>query len=382
MSLMGVGACLLGYADPVVNEAVIRRVRNGSASTLNNPEEVELAERLISIHPWAGGVRYTRTGGEAMAVAVRIARAHTGRDLLIFCGYHGWHDWYLAANRSADDPDSLREHLLPGLSPAGVPSQLAGTTFGFRYNEPQQLEELLRRHVGRVAAVVMEPTRSTEPSQDFLTTVRHLCTEAGAVLIFDEITSGWRLHFGGAHLKYAVSPDVAVFAKAIGNGHAMAAVIGTSAVMQAAQSSFISSTSWTEGVGPAAALATLDRLQEMNAPGHVFDIGNAFCAGFKRAAETRGILVRVGGPPALTTLQFAHPEPLALQTLYTIRMLDRGFLTGSAFYPSCAHTLAHVDAYLAAAGPVLDEIREAIEQGDVLNRIGGAVKHAGFARLT
>ncbi|MEO6435046.1 MAG: aminotransferase class III-fold pyridoxal phosphate-dependent enzyme, partial [Tepidisphaeraceae bacterium] len=383
MSLMGIGACLLGYADPDVTDAVVRRIRDGSTSTLNNPEEVELAELLLEIHPWAGAVRYARSGGEAMSIAARIARAHTGRDTIAFCGYHGWHDWYLAANRTTSGAgDGLREHLLPGLSPAGVPSQLAGTAIPFRYNQADELEKIFALNAGRIAAVVMEPTRSTEPAQGFLETVRSLCDRHGAVFVFDEITVGWRLHFGGYHLRGSVAPDLAVFAKAISNGHPMAAVIGTSTVMQAAQNSFISSTAWTEGVGPVAALATVRKLRRLKADAHVAGIGEAWRLGVSAAAQRHGIPLQLAGYPALTSLKIDHPQPLALQTLLTVRMLDHGILAGAAFYPSCAHRPEHVARYHVAADKIFPELADAIRLVDAESRIDSAVRHSGFARLT
>ncbi|HRY70467.1 MAG TPA: aminotransferase class III-fold pyridoxal phosphate-dependent enzyme [Phycisphaerae bacterium] len=384
MSIMGIGACLLGYQDPDVTSAVVRRVQSGSMCTLNNPEEVELAQLLLDIHPWAQSVRYARTGGEAMAVAVRIARAATNRDLVAFCGYHGWHDWYLAANRAAGDAsaDALSGHLLPGLSPCGVPSQLANTAMPFAYNDIDQLAEIVERHGRRLAAVVMEPTRSVEPAPGFLAGVRELCAKCGAVLVVDEITAGWRLVLGGAHLKYGWQPDMAVFAKALGNGHPMAAVIGRAAIMQAAQSSFISSTYWTEGVGPVAALATVRKMQRVDVPAHIAAIGLRFRKGMCEIADRHGVALKLTGHPAITSLVFEYPNALALQTLLTVRMLDRGILAGGGFYASLAHGEGHVEAYLAAADEIFGELSEAIRLGDAERRIGGEVRHSGFARLT
>jgi glutamate-1-semialdehyde aminotransferase len=383
MSYMGIGACLLGYNDRDVTEAVVRRVRAGSMSTLNNPEEVELAQLLIALHPWAENVRYARTGGEAMAVAVRIARARTRRSLVAFCGYHGWHDWYLAANRGAGgDEDRLQGHLLPGLSPAGVPAQLAGTALGFAYNDLDQLAAIARQHGPDLAAVVMEPTRSVDPDAGFLEGVREICDRVGAVLVFDEITAGWRLALGGAHLRYGVRPDLAVFAKALGNGHPMAAIIGRSAVMQAAQESFISSTYWTEGVGPAAALATIKKMERVDVPAHVAAVGRQFQQGLGELGARHGLPMKLGGHPALTHIGFDHPEALALQTLLTVRMLDRGILAGAGFYASLAHTAGHVEQYLQAADDIFAELGEAIRRGDIMARLDGPVRHSGFARLT
>ena len=281
MSLMGIGSCLLGYNDPDVTEAVVRRVQAGSMCTLNSPEEVELAELLVRLHPWADNVRFARTGGEAMAVAVRIARARTGRDLVAICGYHGWHDWYLAANL-APRRAAIGRHLLPGLSPRGVPSQLAGTALPFTYND-STTSRRSSTDTARLAAVVMEPTRSDHPAPGIPRRRARLVRRAGAVRVFDEITTGWRFTLGGAHLRYGVEPDVAVFAKALGNGHPMAAVIGRPEVMQAAQESFISSTYWTEGVGPAAALATIRKMQRFDVPGHIAKIGTSVAEGLRHA---------------------------------------------------------------------------------------------------
>lgn len=382
MSMMGVGSCLLGYTDPDVTEAVVQRIRSGSMCTLNCPEDIELADLLLDIHPWADHVRYARTGGEAMAMAVRIARASNKRDIVAFCGYHGWHDWYLAANLSPGGHcDKLNGHLLPGLSPLGVPSQLSGTILPFGYNKIDELAGIVKRHGRNLAAVVMEPTRSIDPEPGFLGSVQELCESSGAKLIIDEITTGWRLHYGGAHLRYGLTPDIAVFAKALSNGHPMAAIVGRSEVMQSAQESFISSTYWTEGVGPVAALATVRKMGRIDVPGHTDRIGKLFRAGLTTIAKQAGVPLLIGGHPAITTIAFAHPENLALQTLLTVRMLEQGILAGSAFYATMAHEQEHLDAYLGAAQPIFDELAESIRVGDVLRRIGGPVRHAGFARL-
>ncbi len=380
MAIMGVSACLLGYNDPDVTQAVVRRVQSGSMCTLNSPEEVELADLLLELHPWAENVRYARTGGESMAVAVRIARAATGRDRLAFCGYHGWHDWYLAANRGSD-PDQLTGHLLPGLPATGVPSQLAGTAVAFAYNHLDQLETIFARYPGEIAAVVMEPTRATPPEPGFLEGVRQMCDRAGAVLVFDEISIGWRLALGGAHLRYGVEPDVAVFAKAIGNGHPMAAIIGRARVMQAAQESFISSTYWTEGVGPTAALATIRKMQRVDVPSHVARIGTRWREGMQKLAQAHGLPLTVSGHPAITVIGFNHPEALALQTLLTVGMLEHDILAGAQFSVCLAHTEEHVDRYLDAANQVFPNLAAGIRHGDVTARIGGPVRHSGFARL-
>ncbi|MEM2674799.1 MAG: aminotransferase class III-fold pyridoxal phosphate-dependent enzyme, partial [Candidatus Hadarchaeales archaeon] len=223
MSYMGVGTCVLGYADPDVNRSVVRAISLGSMSTLNCFEELELAELLLKLNPWAGMVRYARTGGEAMAIAVRIARAFTGKDRVAFCGYHGWSDWYLSANLAKDT--NLDGHLLPGLQPKGVPRALMETALPFNYNRIEELEGIVSKYKD-IGAIVMEPVRHQEPKDDFLKKVRKIADEIGAVLVFDEITSGWRMNVGGVHRLYGVDPDIAVYGKAMSNGFPMAAVVG------------------------------------------------------------------------------------------------------------------------------------------------------------
>lgn len=377
----GIGTCLLGYADPVVNAAVTDCISKGSMCTLNSPAEVELADRLCTIHPWAEKVRYARTGGEAMAIAVRVARAHTRRGIVAFCGYHGWSDWYLAANLGQSD--ALNGHLLPGLDPDGVPRALLGSSLPFRYNQIGALEQIVASHRSGLAAIVLEPMRYDAPKDGFLQKVRALADEAGAVLIFDEITAGWRSNFGGMHLKLEVAPDIAVFAKALSNGFPMAAIIGRDAVMDAAQQTFISSTYWTEAIGPTAAVATLARLEELDVARHVGEIGVLVRAGWAAAATRQGLPVRVGGIPALCILSFdADENSRALMTLFTQEMLARGFLAAGAFYPTYAHQPGLVAEYLQAVGDVFRVMRENIDRGSVMAALHGPVAQSGFARLT
>lgn len=386
MSLGGILACLLGYSDPDVNAAVMRRVSLGSMSTLQTYDEVELAQLLIDIHPWARKARFTRSGGESMAVAVRIARAYTGKDQVAICGYHGWHDWYLAANliRSSvpDGAGALADHLLPGLDPAGVPTGLAGSTMTFHYNRLDELDALLTEHRDELAAIVMEPTRHTDPVPGFLEGVRERCDQVGIPLIFDEISSGWRQCLGGAHLKYGVTPDIAVFAKALGNGFPIGAIIGNSHVMQAAEDSFISSTFWTEGIGPAAALACVRKLSTLDAPQHLNRIGQMVMVGWEELGKQHGIPIQVSGRPSGALLSFQHEEAAALQTLMTARLLRHGFLGGGAFNATLAHEEKHVESYLGALDEIFAELAISIRENSIRSRIGGPVKQTGFARLT
>jgi glutamate-1-semialdehyde aminotransferase len=375
---MGVGAAVLGYADPDVDRAVTSAIAHGVACTLNAPEEVELSRLLLSLHPWAGMCRFAKTGGEAMSIAIRIARAKTKRDVVAFCGYHGWHDWYLSANLASRK--NLDGHLLSGLPPLGVPRVLRGTALPFRYNHPEELSRIAAKH--RLAAVVVEPIRHTTPREGFLQKVRAIAKKNGAVLIFDEVSSGFRLTHGGSHLMLKVAPDIAVFAKAISNGFPMAAVIGTRRVMRAAERTFISSTAWTERVGVVAALATIQKYKARRVHQHLKRIGAAIGEGWRQLAKKHGLHIRVEGPEALITFSFEYGKTASvLKTLFTQEMLNRGFLAGQTVYVSYAHTPRDVRAYLRAVNDVFALLARAIRSGSVQSCLKGRVAQQGFSRL-
>jgi glutamate-1-semialdehyde 2,1-aminomutase len=380
MSTNGIGSCLLGYRDPDVTKAVIRRINLGSMSTLNPPEEVYLADRLLEIHPWAEQVRFARTGGEIAAIAVRIARATTDRSVIAISGYHGWHDWYLAANLGEND--ALRGHLLPGLEPFGVPVELRNTAVTFRHNNEDEFQKVLDNYGDKLAAVIMEPCRYHDPEDGYLEFIRKETAKRGILLIFDEITIGWRHNFGGAHLKLGVNPDIAIFAKALGNGHPIAAVIGTKEAMQGANYSFISSTYWTESVGPTAALATIDKLEKHDVAGYVGRIGSKIMSLWRMYSNKHGLPVIVeDGYPCLAHFKFDHPLSQQLNTLYVQLMLERGFLAGVSIYPTFAHTEEIVKSYGEAIDEVFSIIAEYIKEGNIEKMLKGPVAHTGFSRL-
>jgi len=380
MSIMGVGSCILGYSDVDVNRAVKDVIDKGSMSTLNAPEEVELAELLCKIHPWADMVRYSRTGGEAMAIAERIARAHTGKDIIAFCGYHGWHDWYLATNLSKKD--DLKEHLLSGLLPSGVPKGLSGTILPFHYNNIEELEKIVKETGKNLAAIIMEPIHNIEPKDNFLQKVRKIATDNGAVLIFDEITVGWKLTYGGAHLMYGVDPDIAVFSKAMSNGYPMSAIIGRREVMQAAQGSFISSTYWTERIGPTAALATLRKMKKVNVVSKIKKAGMAIRKGWANCADKHGLKISLGGVIPISSFSFQYgSDSQALKTLFVQEMLDRGFLATNMFFASYVHSDAVIKKYLSAVDEVFSVIADSIKTNTIRKRLRGPEAHTGFSRL-
>ena len=377
MCIMGVGTNTLGYGHPEVDEAVRKTVDAGNMSTFNCPEEVYLAEKLIELHPWADMVRLARSGGEANAIAIRIARAASGRDKVAMCGYHGWHDWYLSANLG--DDERLAGHLLPGLDPRGVPQNLRGTVFPFNYNNYEELEALVLQH--DIGVIKMEVVRNMGPQDNFLHKVRKLATERGIVLIFDECTSGFRETFGGLYKKYGVEPDMAIFGKALGNGYAITATIGRREIMQAAQSTFISSTFWTERIGPAAALKTLEVMERVKSWDAITKTGMQIRARWQTLADEHGLKINHWGLPALTGFTFDSANALAYKTLLTQEMLTKGYLAGNSVYVCTEHTADIVDGYFEALAPTFATIAECEAGRDVMALLNGPLCHAGFKRL-
>lgn len=376
MSIMAVGACILGYADDEVDDAVVSALRSGVNSSLNCPEEVALAEALIDLHPWFGMVRYARSGGEAMGMAVRIARAHTRRDVVLFSGYHGWNDWYLAANLS--DGQHLDGQLMPGLEPNGVPRGLSGTALPFDANSIDSLREKIKGQEGKIAAIVIEPARGEAAPAGYLQALRELAHNIQAVLIFDEITSGYRMCAGGIHRTYGVYPDLAVFAKSMANGYAMSAVMGVEKVMQAAQTTFISSTNWTDRVGPTAALATLKKYQRLKAEKHLIAAGERVKAIWRTAAKEAGLDIQISGLPTLAAFAFQSFDPIEMNTRFTIEMLKEGFLGFRQFKPSLAHDDEALVAYQAAVNRIFMKLADDRACDD----LDTPKHHVGFQRLT
>ena len=377
LCIMGIGTNILGYGHPEVDEAVMRTVRDGNMSTLNCPEEVFLAEKLVGLHPWADMVRFARSGGEANAIAIRIARAATGKDKVAICGYHGWHDWYLSGNLA--DNKGLDGHLLPGLEPKGVPRNLQGTVFPFSYNNFAELEALVNAH--DIGVIKMEVMRNKGPEDNFLHKVRQLATDRGIVLIFDECTSGFRETFGGLHKKFGVEPDMAMFGKALGNGYAITATIGKRAIMEAAQTTFISSTFWTERIGPTAALKTLEVMEREKSWETITRTGLEIRAKWQGLADRHGLTLDHWGLPALTGFTIRSPRSLAYKTLITQEMLGKGILAGNSVYVCTDHTPDVVARYFEALDPIFALIRECEDGRDVDSLLKGPVCHGGFARL-
>jgi len=377
MAVMGIGTNILGYGQPEVDDAVRATVTAGNMSTLNCPEEVYLAERLVELHPWADMVRFARSGGEANAIAIRIARAASGRDKVAICGYHGWHDWYLAANLG--DNENLAGHLLPGLEPKGVPQNLRGSVLPFHYNNFPELEALVREH--DIGVIKMEVSRNTGPQDEFLHKVRKLATEQSMVLIFDECTSGFRQTFGGLHKLYDVNPDMAMFGKALGNGYAITAAIGRREIMEAAQGTFISSTFWTERIGPTAALKTLEVMEREKSWETITQTGRDIGERWQALARKHDLPIELSGLPALIGFSLPLSNMRKYKTLITQEMLKKGFLATTEVYVCTEHTQPVVDQYFEALDPLFALIRECESGRNVDDLLEGPVCHERFKRL-
>lgn len=380
MSIMGVGANVLGYAFDEVDEAAKEAIDNGGMCTLNAPEEVTVAEKLLGLHPWAGMVRYAKAGGESMAMAARIARAYTHKDIVLVCGYHGWHDWYLSANLVKGDP--LADVHLQGLEPAGVPRGLAGSNLIFHYNNLDEFHELIEAHRGEIAAVIMEPIRNDDPQEGYLEEIRKVTKEEKIVLIFDEITAGFRLCAGGSHLKLGVNPDMAVFAKGMTNGYPLAAVIGIHDVMQAAQDTFISSTFWTERIAFAATVKAIECYERYHVAEKQNHVGTLVKNGWNKIAEETGVKININGITPLIHFGFEYDNPLSFKTYFTQEMLKEGFLAGNGVYASMSHTDEIIEKYLGACRRTFEKITAIVDSNkNIVDELEGPVCHAGFERL-
>ena len=378
VGIMGIGTCVLGYANDAVNDAVKDSIDNGSMSTLNAPEEVELAEKMLEIHPWSDQVRFAKTGGEAVTVALRIARACTKKTKIAFCGYHGWHDWYLSAN--LNDEEGLGGQLLPGLSVDGIPKELKNTAFPFNYGNYEKFNEIISNFGNELGVVIMEVQRYKTLDIDFLKHIRKITEDLGIVLIFDEISSGFRVNIGGMHLLHGVHPDMAVFGKALGNGFPIAAILGTANVMSSAQSTFISSSYWTERTGYVAALKTLEFYKEKNVIEAISKTGMIIRKGLTDIFDKTKLNISVlGGLDSVVAMDIQEENPLLLKTIFIQEMLDRGFLASNLIYVSFAHTHDIIDKYLENALEVFQLIANNKDNLDSL--LKSEISHSGFQRL-
>ena len=377
--LMGVGTNILGYSNKKVDRAVKSIVNKGNMSSLNCAEEVKLAEKLVEIHPWSKMVKFARSGGEANSIAIRIARAASGKNKIAVCGYHGWHDWYLSANLTNNS--NLNNLLLKNLPIKGVPNNLKNTVYTFEYNDFEKLKQLINKHKD-IGVIKMEVKRNIDPKNNFLKKIRKIASEKNIVLIFDECTSGFRENFGGLHKKYKVNPDMAIFGKSLGNGYAITAIIGRKEVMEEAQNSFISSTFWTERIGPTAGIATLDFMEKNKTWKQISDTGNKIKKKWNNISEKLGLEVNVSGIASIPNFSFESKKNLIYKTYLTQEMLKRGYMAGNIVYVCTEHE-KFLNKYFENFEEVMFEINQ-FDKGNKRNiedLLDGPVCHETFQRL-
>lgn len=376
-----VGPVILGYADEVVDEAVRAQIERGSIYSIVQESAVELAEELVRIVPSAEMVRYCKGGGEACTIAVRIARGVTGKDKVLFCGYHGWHDWYQAANIGAE---RLAGHLFNGIEPIGVPRCLEGSALPFTYGDLDELENLLKENAGELACIIMEPMRSEEPPQGYLQGVRDLASRHGVVLIFDEVSSGFRIALGSAQEYTGVTPDLSVFAKAISNGYPMGAVVGKREYMEPAARMFISSAYWDDNIGVAASLATLRELERRDAVAHFNRIGALFKERIDAAAAQAGLDAGCEGVAAHPGIRIGVDDPqdaAKVSALFIQENARRGVILATGFMFNCAHDTAEVEQTAAVVQESFAVIAEGLARGTLDQLLDCPPQEELFRRL-
>ena len=361
-----VGTNVLGYANNAVNKSVLNKINKSNMTTLNCPEEVYLANNIISHHPWASMAKFTRGGGEANAVAIRIARSNTKKKNIAFCGYHGWHDWYLSTNLNSIKNNNLNTHLMKDLNIKGVPKKLKNTVFSFQYGDYQSLENLVKKK--NIGVIKMEVCRNTEPNINFLKKVRNLASINKIILIFDECTTGFRETYGGLHKKIKIYPDISIFGKTLGNGYAITAIIGKRDIMECANNSFISSTFWTERIGPTAALKTIEVMKNIKSWQTINKIGNKIRKRWDEMFKFYKLRVNINGISSLSNFIFESKNHQSYKTLITQEMLKKNFLSTNTIYPCIKHSDNLIDMYFDHLEIVIKTISDCENNGQDIKK--------------
>jgi glutamate-1-semialdehyde aminotransferase len=377
-SLMGVGTNILGYSYSKIDNQIKKVINKGVMSTLNCYEEIRLSENLLKINKWADMVKFARSGGEANAIAVRIARATTDRHHIAICGYHGWHDWYLAAN--VKKKNNLSKLLLKGLLTEGVPNELKNSVHTFMYNDFEYLKNLVNTNP-KIGIIKMEVERNQKPKNEFLRKIRNLCTKKNIILIFDECTSGFRETFGGLHQKYNINPDIAIFGKALGNGYAITSVVGKKEIMENTKNTFISSTFWSERIGFTAGLYTLKFMKENKSWSYISLIGKFIKSEWKKIFIKYNFIVEISGLESIPTYNFKHNHNERV-TFITQEMLKKKILSNNTIFVSLAHKKLNVKKYLECFEEVIEKLYNIEKNGTKLSsKILGPIKADTFQRL-
>ena len=381
LSLMSVGTNILGYANSKIDNAVIKSIKKSNMSTFNCPEEIYLTEKLLDMHPHFHMARYARTGGEANSIAIRIARASSGKDKVAICGYHGWHDWYLSANHNSKEKKGvLKDHLLPGLSTNGVPKNLKNTTYPFMFNDYNTLKDICNKN--KIGVIKMEIFRNFPPKNNFLKKVRNLANKKNIVLIFDECTSGFRETFGGLHLKYKVNPDICILGKALGNGFAITTILGSKEVMEAAQNTFISSTFWTERSGYIAGLKTLEEMEKIKSWNIISKQGKKLKMKLTKLGQKHKLKLKISGLSSCPSFMISSDKWIKYKTYITQELLKKRILGANTTYLSIFHNDKIIQKYINCLDKIFYYIKRSENNDLNINEIlNNDVCHTGFKRL-
>lgn len=334
-SYMGIGTNILGYSNAKIDNQVKKIINKGTMSTLNCVEEVSLSKKLIEMHKWSSMCKFTRSGAEASAVAIRIGRIFSKKNKIAICGYHGWHDWYLSVNLKGKK--ELDTHLIKNLNVEGVDKNLRNSSVAFRHNNLDSFKKIVRENKD-IGVVIMEVERFEEVNLDFLNYIRKYTKKNKITLIFDECTSGFRQTFGGLHLKYKINPDICILGKALGNGYPINAVIGTKDVMKKAEKSFISSTFWSDRIGPAAAIKTLEIMQKEQTWIKLKKLGEFFKKKFRFILRKNQIAGDVIGNGSLLQFKLNKVNDIHLKKYLASEMLKKNILASNVIYLSTAHS--------------------------------------------
>ena len=362
-SIMGVGTAILGYANKNIDNKVKKKIDKGINTTLNSLEEYLLAKELLKWDPFADQVKFAKGGGEAMSMAIRIARANTKKTTIAFSGYHGWHDWYLSANIENDK--NLNNHLLKNLKPIGVPKGLRNTIEPFKFNDFDSLKKTMKKNKD-IGIVVIEGARYEYLSKNFVNRLNVLKKEKKIILIVDEITSGWRECFGGVYKKFKLKPDIVIYGKALANGYAISAVLGKKNIMQKASETFISSTAWTERIGFVAALATIDFLKNKKVFKHITSNGKLILKNWVNLAKKHNLQIKTNKFLSMPSFEFTYGKKSEkLHTYFTELMIKRGYLATNYMTVTYAHKDADISKYIKTC----DKVFKIISNDIIKNKI-------------
>ena len=356
-SYMGIGTNILGYSNSKIDNYVKKIINKGTMSTLNCVEEVYLSQKLIKMHKWSSMCKFARTGAEASAIAIRIGRIYSKKNKIAICGYHGWHDWYLSVNLKGKK--RLDTHLFKNLNTDGVDKNLKNSSVAFKHNDLDSFKKMVRENKD-IGVVIMEVERFEEVKKDFLKYIRDYTKKNKITLIFDECTSGFRQTFGGLHLKYKINPDICILGKALGNGYPINAVIGTKQVMNKAENSFMSSTFWSDRIGPAAALKTLEIMKNERSWVRLKSLGKFFKKKFRLILRKHNITGDVIGNGSLLQFKLNKINDVDLKRYLASEMLKKNILASNVIYLSVAHSEKLLEKYFYQLDKVLFKLSKKI----------------------